>query len=432
MSAEPQFLRPEQLRVGLFVELDLSWMEHPFAFSRFKIRSQQQIDTLRELGLEQIRWHPERSDCAPLPADPSPAVVPAVETGDGAEAAPPMSPALQQAIEEKRTRVEQLRQIRDEIAAAEQRFTRAADALKQISRDLRSRPEQALEQADAVVSVLADTAFSEGDVKIHAISQQLGEDVYFHSLNVAVLAMILGRAVHLKRDELQQLGLGALLHDIGHIEVPDPILAKREALSRAEQAVFELHCRHGLRLAGRLALSEPARAVIAQHHEHIDGSGYPERLQGSAITLFSRIVAIVNRYDNLCNPAHGAAGITPYEALSRMYARERQHFDEELLRRLIRCLGVYPPGSLVELSDDSLGLVLSVDPEQPLRPDVMLYDPDVPKEAALIVKLAEDAELKIRRSLRAATLPPEVRAYLNPRARVTYYVEPQGAQKPPR
>ncbi len=421
MAADDNHVGPEQLCVGLFVHVDLPWMEHPFPFSRFKIRTRQQLDTLRELGLERIRFDPARSDCAPLPPAPAQAVdePPPIST----EAADGPGAAHAAALAEKRARIEQLAQIRREIDEVERRFVKAADTLKAISRSIHSRSAEAFEAADQLVTALVDTVLDRGDVKLHAMSQQLGEDVYFHSLNVAVLSMILGRALHLRADELHQLGLGALFHDIGQLELPDPILAKREALTRAEQALFETHCRQGIKLGRKLGLSEAALAVIGQHHELADGSGYPDRLQGKEITLFARIVAIANRYDNLCNPSDIRAALTPYEALSQMFARERTRYDDELLRRLVRCLGVYPPGSLVELSDERIGLVLSVNAEQPLRPDVLVHDPDVPKEAALILRLLDLPDLRIVRSLRPALLPRDVFNYLSPRERVTYYCE---------
>src|SRR5690606_39919746 len=108
-------------------------------------------------------------------------------------------------------------------------------------------------------------------------------------------------------------------HDIGQLEIPDAILAKREPLTRAEQALLETHCRIGVRLGRKLGLSDAALAVIAQQHELADGSGYPDRLQGHGISVIARIVRIANRYDNLCNPVDVASAITPNEALSQMF-----------------------------------------------------------------------------------------------------------------
>lgn len=423
--ADADSILPEQLCVGLYIELDLPWFAHPFPFSRFKIKSEEQLASLRQLGLAAIRYDPERSDCLPLrpPEEALPRTLPEREI-----APPPVldeSPAMQA----KRARIEHLTRLRTEIEQVEKTFLKAADALKRITRNLHGQPEQAFEDADALVSVLVSTALAEGDCKIHAMGGALGEESYFHSLNVAVLAMIIGNAVHLKREELHQLGLGALMHDIGHMEVPDALLIRRDALNKAEQAVYELHCRNGVKLGRKLGLTESAQTVIGQHHERADGSGYPEGLSGNQISLYARIVAITNAYDNLCNPTDPAKGVTPYEALSQLFAKQRHRFDESLLRTLIRCLGVYPPGSLVRLSNDQFGLVLSVNPQHPLKPSVMVYNPDIPQEAALILDLEHEPELKLSAALRAAALPGEVVRYLNPRQRVSYYFDRQPGKK---
>jgi len=423
-EAEAQYVTPDQLCVGLYIHLDLAWMDHPFTFSSFKIKNDEQIETLRGLGLERIRYDPERSDVLPRRVFDEP------EAQPEQPAAPRISDAAAAALAEKKARMAQLARLREEIEEVERRFTRAAESLKHIARNVFGQPEQAFAEADGLVSDLVDTALSKGDVKIHAMSQQLGEDVYFHSLNVSVLALILGRTIHLRPDEMHQLGLGALFHDIGQNELPGSITAKKEPLTRAEQAVYEQHCKLGLKVAKRLGLSERATLVLLQHHEMADGSGYPERLQGNQISLFARIVAICNTYDNLCNPPQITNALTPAEALAQMFALQRAKFDDGLLRSFIKCLGVYPPGSLVQLSNGQFGLVLSVNPNHPTKPSVMLYDPHVPKEAALIVDLEREDQLKITKSLRAALLSREALAYLSPRQRVTYYFDQQQNKRP--
>ncbi len=417
-------LQPEQLCIGLYVHLDLSWMEHPFAFSRFKIRNQAQIEALQRLGLKKIRYDPERSDSEPLP------LVEAQQALAAAPLPPRPSPEVQQAMQEKQARVERLGRLRACIAEVEQRFTRAADKLRQIGRVMHSRPEEAAAEGDALVTELLDTLLADGDSQIHAMSQSLGEDIYFHQLNVSVLALTLGKALKLRRDELHQLGMAGLFHDIGHSELPGALLGKREPLNRSEQALYETHVMAGVTIGQKLGLSKPALAAIAQHHERLDGSGYPKHLGGAQIGLLGRILALVNAFDNQCNPADIARAVTPHEALAQLFAKQREALDERLLRLLIRTLGVYPPGTLVRLSDERLGMVVSVNAQQALRPQVLVYDPDIPQEAALILDLQAEEGLRVVEGLRPSAVPGEVRAYLNPRQRVSYYVDSRRAPTP--
>lgn len=415
--SELPLLQPEQLRVGLYVHLDLSWMEHPFAFSRFKIRTEAQIETLLRLGLKQVRYDPERSECEPLPlaaaaSEPAPAPE------------PPEPPAEEQAaMVEKRARFERLGRLRERIAEVERTFTRAADKLRQIGRVMHSRPEEAAAQGDALVSELLDTLLADSGTQIHSMNQSVGEDVYFHSLNVAVLALTLGKALKLRRDELHQLGMAALFHDIGHSELPGALFGKREPLNKAEQALYETHVKIGVGIAQKVGLHRSAITAIAQHHERLDGSGYPAHLGGAEIGLFGRVLGLVNAYDNQCNPPDIARAVTPHEALAQLFAKQRQGLDERLMRLLIRTLGVYPPGTLVRLSDERFGMVVSVNAQHALRPQVLVYDPDIPQDSALILDLEAEPALRVVEGLRPSAVPGEVRGYLNPRQRVSYYVE---------
>ena len=417
MEDQAPSIDPEQLCIGLYVELGLGWMEHPFAFNRFKIKTQDQIDTLKRLGLERIHYNPAKSDCLPLQPPDQDAPPPPPP--------PPPSAAEVAASAEKQARIERVAKLRRGIERVEKQFLQSADLLKKINRQLRSRPEETLEQTDAMVSSLVAAAQAQGDMQLHAISQSLGEDVYFHSLNVTVLSLLLGQAIHLKTEELQQLGLGAILHDVGLLEVPDAISARRENLSRPEQAIYQTHVRSGIKLGKRLQLGEQALSIIAQHHERSDGSGYPEGLSGAAISLPARIVALINAYDNLCNPQDLTKALTPYEALSFLFAKQRDKFDQTLLRTLIHTLGVFPPGTVVRLSDQRIGLVLSVNTREALKPAVLVYDPDIPAEAALMLDLQAEPELKIVEGIKPALLPNEIFQYLNPRQRVTYAFDKQ-------
>ena len=164
--------------------------------------------------------------------------------------------------------------------------------------------------------------------------------------------------------------------------------------------------------------------MLAEHHELADGSGFPQRLGLERIGIGARIVSLVNRYDNLCNPLQPAQAMTPHEALSLLFAQCRTKFDATMLNAFIRMMGVYPPGSIVQLTDERHATVVSCNSSRPLKPRVLVHDPRVPAAEALLLDLDGCPDLGIRRSLKAGQLPAAVRDYLSPRPRTVYYFEP--------
>ena len=138
----------------------------------------------------------------------------------------------------------------------------------------------------------------------------------------------------------------------------------------------------------------------------------------------ARVVALVNRYDNLCNPHVIAHALTPHEALSTLFAQSKTKFDTAILGAFIKMMGVYPPGSAVQLTDDRYALVVSVNSSRPLKPRVLVHEHGVPRDEALLLDLEHADGLGIRRSLRPQQLPATTLAYLAPRPRVAYFFEP--------
>jgi putative nucleotidyltransferase with HDIG domain len=239
-----------------------------------------------------------------------------------------------------------------------------------------------------------------------------------------VLCLMLAKALGLEPAQARLLGTGALLHDIGLSEIPDRVLKKLPSdYTKPERELRALHVEYGVTLGQRLGLPPAVLAIIGQHHELADGSGYPKGLKQAQMAPLARIVSLVNFYDNLCNPMALAGALTPHEALSFMFAQRRAKFDAQVLQVLVHSLGVYPPGSIVKLSNDALALVVSVNPKKALRPWVLLYDPIVPKEEAIMLDLEMEPALSIRQAIRPALLLPPVLAYLCPRKRVTYFFD---------
>ncbi|WP_374592430.1 HD-GYP domain-containing protein [Aquabacterium sp.] len=421
LAASEQFVyvTPAQLCIGLFVHLDLPWTDHPFTFSSFKIKSLDQIHTLQSLGLEQIRYTPGKSDGSPLPAPESPP--PTV-----ASSRAPDDPAF--AI--KRQRLDQLTAQRAKIKACEGALLNSARTVKSITKNLFARPAAAQQQAESLVQSMAASMLVDADIAIHLMADKVGgEEVYDHALNVMLLSMMLARELKVPATAIKQLGLGAIFHDVGTHDLPERVTRKGEVLSKAEQGVFQQHSASGVEIGKKLGLSAEALQVILQHHEAVDGSGYPKRLKGPQISLLAKIVTIASDYDDLCNPANPAKAFTPHEALSIMYGQQRVRYDNAALMTFVRCMGIYPPGTIVVLSNGTIGMVTSVNSTRPLKPSVLVYDPNVPRDEAMLVDLEKEPDVVVSKTMRPQQLTDEMHAYLAPRKRVTYYFDAESRKR---
>lgn len=439
MSGAKNLISVEQLQIGVYVYLDVGWMHHPFSFNNFKIRSEDQLQTIRQLGLKQVRWDPERSDHKPLPkpAQPTarPVAPPAATAADAATAPPPAVEAtpeqtalMAEIIAAKQARIERLAEHREQIARVEQAFLSAATVVRKISQTIFSLPEQTLAEAGHLVGEMVDALLAAPDLAIQVMSEKPGsEDTYFHSLNVAVLSMILARELHLPAEVVRVIGMGALFHDIGLAEIPPRIVHNPGNLTKAERDFRKLHCQYGADIGRKAGLPAAALQIILQHHERHDGSGYPRQLKGDAIDPLARIVALANTYDKLCNPANPAQAMTPHEALALMFGQQRHRHDPKLLQIFIRFMGVYPAGTVVSLSNEAMGLVIAVNAARPLKPTVVVYDPEVPKHEAIVLDLEEEPDINITKAIRPSQLLPAVFDYLSPRRRVSYYFDPGSA-----
>lgn len=292
------------------------------------------------------------------------------------------------------------------------------------------RPEEVRGRVEQLSTALVDKMLDEQALCIRLLSSAAGDKVTVHALNVTILSLLMGRNLGLSADELRDLGVGALLHDIGKLDLPDRVRHDDEHFGPAERRSYEEHVALGVKRARRMGLSPGATLVVAQHHEQTDAGGFPLRLGGDNMTTAARIVAMVNRYDNLCNHHLAHRSVTPAEALASLFARSRSQFDTTLLAGFVRMMGVYPTGSVVQLTDNRFALVVSVNSSRPLRPRVLVHEPGVPRADALIVDLEADRLVGIRRSLPPAQLDPAVLDYLAPKARLAYFFETSSTTLP--
>jgi HD-GYP domain-containing protein (c-di-GMP phosphodiesterase class II) len=412
----------EKLRVGMYVHLEGGWLSHPFPRSAFRIGSDDQLATLRGLGLKQVRWSPEKSDPVAVAPEGAPGTAAPASTAH-VEPAPAADPEL---IERRRA----LEAQRAAVQRCERQYGEAARSWREATASLSSRPDAALQCSAALAQGMLNELLVESDIAIRLVNGAGGDRAAAHALNVSVMSMLIGRTLKLPEEDLLDLGVGALMHDIGKFELPERLRHPDEGFSAAEISGYRDHVARGVAQGRRLGLSPGALAVLAQHHEHADGSGFPQRLTGDKMSQPARIVAIVNRYDNLCNPPARVHPLTPHEAVSMLFAQGRNRFDATVLSAFIRMMGVYPAGSLVQLTDDRYAMVVGVNSSRPLKPRVLVHDPKVPRAEALLLNLEDTPDLGIRRSLVASKLPPATLEYLDPRPRVAYYFEALSAPAP--
>ncbi|MFG6415862.1 HD-GYP domain-containing protein [Roseateles sp. DC23W] len=410
-----------QLTVGMFIHLDLGWMSHPFPLSSFKIVSTDQLLTLRRLGLTQVRWSPAKSDLATQP-NPAPLdeAAPASTAGGDPRADGTVPTPEELAREAHRSA---LAAQREALRLCEQQYGEATDAFRGVMDQVASDPHQARKQAEGLTAALLDKMLVEGDLNMRLLNEAAGDRSTAHALNVCIVALLLGRSFGLGRDEMMDLGVGALLHDVGKLEVAARLRHRDESFTSAETQAYQQHVAKGVAIGQAMGLAPGPLLIVAQHHEHADGTGFPQRINMDRMSTGARIVALVNRFDGLCNPLITSKAMTPHEALSLMFAQGRNRFDATMLNAFIRMMGVYPPGSTVQLTDDRYALVVSVNSARPLKPRVMVHDLKVAKEEALILNLEDMPDLGIRRSLKPQFLPRAALDYLSPRARIAYFFD---------
>ncbi|MGR2702602.1 HD-GYP domain-containing protein [Vibrio campbellii] len=408
-------LTVDRIQPGLHIRLPLKWNDHPFLLNSFKIKDQEQVEMIRHLGVKFVYFNPDQSDASPLPANQPQAEV----KQDHA-----LDLEAQKLWQEKQKRIEKLSAYRRRVIQCEKEFERSLARMRSVMTKIRNRPADAVGEAKQLIDDIVEKLMCDDNVTLHLMNgKNEFEDIYFHSLNVAVIAMMIGRAKGYSAEQLKALSFAALFHDMGKIKIPTAILRKQVPLSEPESNYLKLHTKYGLDMASQIeGFPESAKTVIVQHHELRDGSGYPEGLKGDEIDELAQVIIVANAFDNLCHTPVAAEQKIPYTALSHLYKNCKHLYKEENLNILIKFMGVFPPGTVVQLSNNMVGLVISVNASHLLFPNVLVYDPAVPRTQAPIIDLASK-DIKIVNAIHPSKLPEKIKEYLNPRSRISYFFD---------
>lgn len=369
----------KDVTLGMYVhELCGSWMDHPFWRRRFLLEDPEDLRRLRESGVHEVLIDPARG------LSPRPRLAP----GEPA-AALPASPG--QAPEKP------WRALDDELRTAHRLCVQSKRAVMAMFQDARMGKAVNGDHAQELVEEIAASVQRHPNALISLVRlKNADEYTYLHSVAVCALMLALARQLGLDEALVREAGVAGLLHDIGKMHVPMELLNKPGRLDEQEFARVREHPRRGLdiliqgRQVGALVLD-----VCLHHHEKLDGSGYPHRLAGEQISLFARMGAVCDIYDAITSDRPYKAGWDPAESIRRMGQWCGTHLDEQVFRAFVKCLGIYPVGSLVRLESERLAVVLEQHPEALLTPVLKVFY-SIRTRAAIPQQVLDLATLKGR------------------------------------
>lgn len=340
----------DRLKIGMVVEkMDRSWMEHPFLVNKKKIASEDQIRALREYGIHDVYIDTDQGSDVDAPTPP-------LELTDLAAPLPEEVP------------------LREELQYAEATQQEAQSVVQDVMRDVRLGKNIESEKVGRVVGTMIDSIFRNADA-LSSLTRLKGYDEYtfVHSVNVCVLCLTLGRRLAYPRSDLEALGIGALLHDTGKIRIQPAILNKPGRLDEAEMAEIKRHPLYSVEvLESAIGIPEEAKKVALQHHERWNGGGYPHGLLGDEIGSFGQVAALCDAYDAMTSDRCYAKGMPPHEGIRKIHEVSGTHFHPDIVQSFIRCMGIYPVGTVVQLNTREIGVVTAVNRQKILRPRLTL------------------------------------------------------------
>jgi len=436
------FLEVEDIRdlqVGMFVKLEGSWFSHPFPTNTFKIKSSEDLATIQGLKNVTILHDPERSaslevddvqdeNQRPVDLETNPSGGEDAEAFSDSEFNQPVveDPLIKESsLSEILDRREDYHEFQDHLRKVEGAYHKTLGQGHELFRQLSDRRPTGLKTADAMVTSIV-TAMKNPKTTMLLIDVVGGNGIGWglseHALNVCTLSLLIGRQLDLEAEELMELGRGALFHDVGYRALPMKVRFSAAGMKvESDPELGQQHPEVGRQLMASFPDTGPAvLEMIAQHHERLDGSGFPNGTKAGDLSLLTKIVMVADHYDELCNAPDPQTSLSPHAALSRLFRHvvmkgDSAKFCQEVVQALVQAIGVYPPGSLVELTDGFLGVVTLINIRNPTKPIVLLYAPWLCRNDGMLVNLAHECELEIKQALHPKDIPEQALAYLSPR-----------------
>lgn len=351
------------LQPGMYVaRLDRPWLETPFSVQGFYIRSQQDADFVSQ-------------HCAYVYVDPR-------RFSKTPESGLP------------RTRGYKTKtSLKKEFSRAAVELESANDTVRRVFERLKAGHHLELKSLQRAIDPLLDSVLRNGEALAALVRiKAKGDYLFNHSVANAVWAAVLGRQLALDREQLQRLALGAAVVDIGMTNLPDELTDSPAKLKPDELQLVRAHVDTGVELLRNgTDVHDDITTIVAHHHERFDGSGYPHGISGTQIPLLARIVGLVDSYDAMITERPYSSARSSFEAVQELTDLKRSLFQSELVEQFVQAIGLFPTGSVVELSTGEVAVVIAQNPSRRLRPKVVvILDEDKqPHQKSVVIDLSK-------------------------------------------
>jgi HD-GYP domain-containing protein (c-di-GMP phosphodiesterase class II) len=353
----------EQLLPGMFIiEMDVPWYRTPFLSHKRLIKDLQTIELMKQHGIRMVTIDTSKGSDLP-PQAPT--------TAQHAASRSSTNPDVSAPPADKTERTPAAQADDHSVTLI---YAQAQEAVERIFEDLERGIPPSPETAKVIVSnvlsqVLSDRAAMVTQVAIHKI-KQFDRSLTAHVLDTCILSLVVAIESGLDQSTQEQVGMGALLHDVGYIRLPRNLVRKREECSGQDKTLLEQHSKLGVALLSEHPdMHENVLRIVREHHERADGSGFPAGLGNHKISHLAQIVSIVDVYDSMVSWRGARPAMIPHDAVRQLFlAGERGQFEKSLVELMIRSIGVYPVGSLIRLNTGEQAVVVGVNPQQRLKP----------------------------------------------------------------
>jgi HD-GYP domain-containing protein (c-di-GMP phosphodiesterase class II) len=380
MEMETRKTPIQNLVLGMYVaQLDRPWLETPFLFQGFIIKTKEEIEALRrycEFVYVDAKTLPPENCSAPPVSTP----LKKTEIEDSPSEKQGFLGRLFSSVKRQPTEAQpgefyqDNSSLKEELPKAKEIHTKSSSILKDVMDVVRRGGKLDLNAIESAVSPMIESVLRNQDAMIWLSRiKKIDDYSYGHSVSCSVYAIALGRQLGLPKEDINVLGLGAMLLDVGKTQIPKNLLCKPDKLTAEEMALTRQHVEFGLTILKRTPdVDERITQMVRSHHERYDGSGYPDGLKGPDIPVYARIAGIVDFYDALITPRPYAPPVSEYDAMRGLHQRANSAFQAEMVEQFVQAVGMFPNGALVELSNGEVGVVMEQNRVRRLRPNVLV------------------------------------------------------------